>query len=163
MLDSQTMWATEGPLKDVTDGGVACFIKLKIELGFVILNHNAFKVSYVGQSQQCSLCFSWYHRVGQCNRRNENRKDLIHEYNAKWKRQVNFVELTDMPLRPTPLVDKDKPTAAESERSVEEDSTRTTPPNTPARNLGGRNGTITIGEGGGGLNITTIQRGSDNT
>ena len=45
------MWATEGPLKDVTDGGVACFIKLKIELGFVILNHNAFKVSYVGESQ----------------------------------------------------------------------------------------------------------------
>ena len=52
------VWAREGPLKDIENGDIACSIKLKIELGFILMNNNAFKVTYPGQPMQCSNCFS---------------------------------------------------------------------------------------------------------
>ena len=89
------VWAKDGPLKDIENGDIACSIKLKIELGFIPMNNNVFKVTYPGQPMQCSNCFSWTHRAGACDRRDENRRDLMHGYQDKWKRKVNYEPMKD--------------------------------------------------------------------
>ena len=128
MTDLQPqVWARDGPLKDIENGDIACSIKLKIELGFIIMNNNAFKVSYPGQAIQCSNCYGWTHRAGACDRREENRRDLLHEHLNKWKRQVNYQPMKDDNLTPT----KDINQPPTSEERVENPSTEETLTNDP--------------------------------
>ena len=97
------IWSQEGPLAGVENGDMVCIMRLKVELGYAIINNQAFKVSYANQALQCSNCFSWQHQIRTCDKRDENRRDLLHEYKRKWQRQVGFVELSDV------VKDKDGP------------------------------------------------------
>ena len=97
------IWSQEGPLAGVENGDMVCIMRLKVELGYAIINNQAFKVTYANQALQCSNCFSWQHQARTCDKRDENRRDLLHEYKRKWQRQVGFVELGDV------VKDKDGP------------------------------------------------------
>ena len=76
----------------IPNGDYSVFMKLKIELNFVIIGRDAFRVTYQNQSPQCSYCMSWLHRTGQCDRRHLGRSALQQEYNLKWMRLVGYEE-----------------------------------------------------------------------
>jgi hypothetical protein len=83
-------WANEGPLAGVLNGDLVLYMRLDLQFNWVFVNNHAFKCIYTGQSLQCSVCYSWEHKAGACGRRGESRRDLLRQYQSKWKRQVAY-------------------------------------------------------------------------
>ena len=81
-------WSNEGPLSGVLNGDLVAYMRLDLEINWVFINNHAFKCTYPGQSVQCSMCYSWEHRAGVCDRGGEPRRDLLRQYQSKWRRQV---------------------------------------------------------------------------
>ena len=82
-------------LSKIPNGDVKVFMKLKVELNFILIGKDAFRVTYQNQSPQCSYCYSWLHRAGQCDRKHLGRAALHQTYLDKWKRLVDYKERTD--------------------------------------------------------------------
>ena len=87
-------WNDDGEdcLSGIPNGNIKLDINLKYEINFIIFGKDAFRVSYPGQAQCCSVCFSWQHRASECDRKQEGRDKLRREYLQKWKKIVNFRE-----------------------------------------------------------------------
>ena len=87
-------WNEDGEdcLSGIPNGNIKLDINLKYEINFIMFGKDAFRVSYPGQAQCCSVCFSWHHRASECDRKQEGRDKLRREYLQKWKKIVNFSE-----------------------------------------------------------------------
>ena len=79
-------------LTRIPNGDITVFMKLNIELNYVIIGRDSFKMNYQNQPLQCSHCMSWLHRYGQCDRRHLSKSALLQEYHLKWMRQVGYME-----------------------------------------------------------------------
>ena len=95
-------WSNEGPLSGVLNGDLVAYMRLDLEINWVFVNNHAFKCTYPGQSVQCSMCYSWEHRAGVCDRRGEPRRDLLRQYQSKWRRQVAYTARGVMEVPTTP-------------------------------------------------------------
>ena len=98
-------WTNEGPLAGVLNGDFVAHMRLDLEVNWVFVNNHAFKCVYNGQSMQCTFCYSWEHRAGVCERRGESRRDLQHQYQSKWRRQVAYTARGVMEVPSTPTTD----------------------------------------------------------
>lgn len=76
----------------IPNGDYSVFMKLNIELNFVIIGRDSFRVTYQNQTPQCSYCMSWLHRIGQCDRKHLGRSALQQDYQLKWMRLVGYEE-----------------------------------------------------------------------
>ena len=77
-------------LSNIPNGDVTVFMNLKVELNFILIGKDAFRVTYQNQSPQCSYCYSWLHRAGQCDRKHMGRAALHQSYLDKWVRLVGY-------------------------------------------------------------------------
>ena len=76
----------------IPNGDVSVFMDLNIELNYVIIGRDAYRVTYKNQPLQCSHCMSWHHRSGQCDRRHLGKSTLLLDYQQKWMRLVGYKE-----------------------------------------------------------------------
>ena len=123
----QKYWSDneDDPLSKVATGDLVIVMKLRIEINFLFIGNNAFKVFYPNQPIQCSHCWSWSHRLSSCWAKDQSRQSLLQDYVRKWKNQVGYE-----PRRPMTPQEATGTSSSGSDSSV---FTATSQVQTPAR------------------------------
>lgn len=78
------------PLCGIPNGDICVDMKLELELNYLVFGHDAFKVTYNNQSLQCSMCFDFSHRAGDCPNRHISRNALKQQYQQQWMKEVGY-------------------------------------------------------------------------
>ena len=75
---------------DLPNGDLVVNMRLKMEMNFIIIKGEAFKVSYAKQERQCSHCFSFCHKNYECEKWETDARTLMFDYYKKWQKQVGY-------------------------------------------------------------------------
>ena len=83
---------------DYPNGDLVVNMRLHMEMNFIIIKGEAYKVNYARQERQCTHCFSFRHKNFECERWETDERTLMLDFYSKWKKQVGFKDF--QPLKP---------------------------------------------------------------
>ena len=77
---------------DIPNGDLVVNMKIHNEFTAIMINGEAYKVTYAKQQRNCNHCLSWNHRSSECQRWDTDGRTLMFDFYQKWQRQVGFQE-----------------------------------------------------------------------